>query len=65
MDIQEVQIKNENQIHNSKFKTFISSFIVDAIGFMAAFLTIIVTFMIIYILTGQSKLKTLVVNIAL
>ena len=34
-------------------------------GFMAAFLTVIVTFMIIYILTGQSKLKTLVANIAL
>ena len=32
---------------------------------MAAFLTIIVTFTIIYILTGQSKLKTLVTNIAL
>ena len=64
MDIQEVQI--ENQIHNSKkFKAFISSFIADAIGFMAAFLTVIVTFMIICILTGQSKLKTLVTNIAL
>ena len=63
MDIQEVQIKNEN--HNSKFKAFITSFIVDAIGFMAAFLSMIVTLIIIYVLTGQSKLKTLVANIAL
>ena len=65
MDIQGAQIKNEKQIHNSKFKAFISSFIADAIGFTAAFLTVIVTFLIIYILTGQSKLKTLVPNIAL
>ena len=65
MDIQKVQIKNKNQIHNSKFKAFISSFIVDAIGFTAAFLTVIVTFITIYILTGQSKLKTLVTNVAL
>ena len=63
LDIQKVQ--NENQINNSKFKGFISSFTVDAIGFMAALLTIIVTLIIIYILTGQSKLKTLVANIAL
>ena len=63
MDIQEVQIKNEN--HNSKFKAFITSFIVDAIGFMAAFLSMIVTLIIIYVLTGQSKLKTLVANIPL
>ena len=63
MDVQEVQ--NENQIHNSKFKAFISSFIADAIGFTAALLTIIMTLIIIYILTQQSKLKTLVTNIAL
>ena len=65
MDIQQVQIKNENQIYNLKFKAFISSFIADAIGFTAALLTIIVTFITIYILAGQSKLKTLVTNIAL
>ena len=49
LDIQKVQ--NENQIKNSKFKAFIASFIADAIGFMAAPLTMIVTFIIIYILT--------------
>ena len=32
---------------------------------MADFLTIIVTLIIIYTLTGQSKLKTVVANIAL
>ena len=63
MDIQIVQ--NENQIHNSKFKTFNSSFIADVIGFMAVLLTIIVTLIIIHIVTRQSKLKTLVANIAL
>ena len=55
MDIQKVQIKNEN--NNSKFRTFITCFIVDVIGFTGAFLTIIVTLGIIYILTGQSKTK--------
>ena len=55
------------QHHNtkSKFKGFFSSFIVDIIGFGAALLTIIVTLVVIYIVTGHSKLKTLVANIAL
>ena len=49
----------------SKFKGFISSFIADIIGFSAALLTIIITLVVIYIVTGHSKLKTLVANIAL
>ena len=55
------------QHHNtkSKFKGFISSFIVDIIGFGAALLTIIITLVVIYIVTGHSKLKTLVANITL
>ena len=55
------------QHHNtkSKFKGFISSFIVDIIDFGAALLTIITTLTVIYIVTGHSKLKTLVANIAL
>ena len=44
---------------------FISSFIADALVFTAALSTVIITFIIIYILSGQSKLKTLVANIAL
>ena len=53
--------------HNTKsnFKGFISSFIADNIGFAAALLTIIMALVVIYIVTGHSKLKTLVTNIAL
>ena len=53
--------------HNTKsnFKGFISSFIADIIGFGAALLTIIMALVVIYIVTGHSKLKTLVANIAL
>ena len=50
---------------NSKFKSFISSFISDIIGFSAALLIIFITLVIIYIVMGHSKLKTLVANIAL
>ena len=49
----------------SKFKGFISSFIVDIIGPSTYLLTIIVTLVVIYIVTGHSKLKTLVTNIAI
>ena len=53
--------------HNTKsnFKGFISSFIADIIGFAAALLTIIMALVVIYVVTGHSKLKTLVANIAL
>ena len=50
---------------NSNFKGFISSFIADIIGFCAALLTIITALVVIYIVTGHSKLKTLVTYIAL
>ena len=56
--------KGENQGKNSNLKKFISSFIADALVFAAALLTVVIMF-IIYILSGQSKLKTLVANIAL
>ena len=59
MDIQEKQIKYSN------LKTFILSFITDTLVFAAALLTVIITFIIIYILSGQSNLKTLVANIVL
>ena len=53
--------------HNtkSKFKGFISGFIVDIIGFGIALINIITTVVVIYIVTGLSTLKTLVTNIAL
>ena len=55
------------QHHNtkSKFKDFMSGFIADIIGFGTALLTIIITPVVIYIVTGHSKLKTLVTNIVL
>ena len=61
MDIQEKDITTPN----SKLRTFISSFIADALVFAAALLTVVITFIIIYMLSGQSQLKTLVANIAL
>ena len=57
--------KGENQDKNSNLKMFISSFITDALVFPASLLTVVITFIIIYILSGQSKLNTLVANIAL
>ena len=59
----QLDIQHDNT--KSKFKGFISSFIPDIIGFSAALLTIIITLVVIYIVTGHSKLKTLVTNIAL
>ena len=50
---------------NSRIKTFINSFITDLLVFMAAILTVLIMFTIIYIIVGQSKLKMLVANIAL
>ena len=49
----------------SNFKGFISCFIADIIGFVTALLTIITALVVIYIVTGHSKLKTLVANTAL
>ena len=60
-----LQLEKQHDNTKSKFKSFISSFIVDIIGFSAALLTIIITLVIIYIVTGHSKLKMLVANIAL
>ena len=50
---------------NKNFKGFISSFIADIIGFCAALLTVMTVLVVIYIVTGHSKLKALVANIAL
>ena len=40
-------------------------FIADVLVFAAALLTVVITFIIIYMLSGQSQMKTLVANIAL
>ena len=55
--------KEKNQ--NSSIKTFINSFVTIVLVFMAAIVTVVIMFSIIYIITSQSKLKTLVDNIAL
>ena len=62
---EKLQFEKPHGNTKSKFKGFISSFIVDIIGFSTALLTIIITLVIIYIVTGHSKLKTIVTNIAL
>ena len=50
----------EKNVQISKFKTFLSSFITNILVFAAALVTVVITFIIIYMLTGQSKLKMLV-----
>ena len=55
--------KQENP--KSKFRMFINSFLVDTLIFIAAILTVFLAFVIIYVLTGQSKLKTLMNTMAL
>ena len=49
----------------SKFRSFINSFLIDMLVFIASILTVFIIFVIIYIITGQSKLKTLVATMAL
>ena len=56
-------IKQDNPI--SKFRKFINSFLVGTLIFIAAVLTVFLVLVIIYILTGQSKLKALITTMAL
>ena len=56
-------VKHNNP--QSKFRQFINSFLVVMLMFIAAILTVFLVFMIIYIITGQSKLKTLITTMAL
>ena len=50
---------------DSKFQSFLNSFIADVLIFTAALLTLIIILIIICVLYGQSKLKALVANIAI
>ena len=50
---------------NSKFQSFLNSFLPDVLIFTAALVTLIITLIIIYMIYGQSKLKALVTNIAM
>ena len=54
----------ENVIKEPTFNTFLSSYIADIIVFVTGILSVILTFVITYILCGQSKLKSIVANVA-
>ena len=49
----------------SKFRMFINSFLVDTLIFIAAILTVFFVLVILYVITGQSKLKALITSMAL
>ena len=63
------ELKEKREIEraekDSKFGSFLKSFLVDTLLFSAALVTMIITFMVTYTVCGQSKLKALVANIAL
>ena len=50
----------ENPEEDSKFKSFLNSFLADILMFTAALITLIITLVIIYVMYGLSKLKALV-----
>ena len=56
-------IKQNNP--TSTFRKFINSFLVDTLIFIAAILNVFLVLVIIYVLTGQSKLKALITTMAL
>ena len=56
-------VKQDNP--ESKFRKFINSFLIEMLMFIAAVLAVFLVLVIIYILTGQSKLKTLITTMAL
>ena len=58
----DLQVKT---IKEPKFNKFLSSYIADVLVFVAGILSVILTFVIIYMLCRQSKLKSLVANMAL
>ena len=51
--------------NNSKFQAFLNSFLADVLLFTAVLITLVITLIIIYVLHGQLKLKSLVTNIAM
>ena len=55
----------EKTIKESMFNTFISSYIADIIVFPTGILSVILTFVITYMICGQSKLKSIVAYMAL
>ena len=57
--------ETENPEENSKFKSFLYSFLADILIFTAVLIILIITLVIIYVMYRQSKLKALVTNIAM
>ena len=55
----------DNPEENSKFRSYLNSFLAGILIFTAALITLIITLVIIYVMYGQSKLKALVTNIAM
>ena len=56
---------NKQESPTSKFRSFINSFLIDMLVFIGAILTVLIIFVIIYIIAGQFKLKVLVATMAL
>ena len=52
-------------IREPTFNTFLSSYMINIILFVTGILTVILTFIIMYMLCRQSKLKSILVNLAL
>ena len=50
---------------DSKFQSFLNSFVMDVLVFTAELITLIIVLIVTYVLYGQSKLKALVTNIAM
>ena len=64
-----LEIKGQKEIEgamkDSKFGSFLKSFLVDVLLFSPALVTMIIMLVVIYMICGKSKLKALVANIAL
>ena len=65
LDIEEEHIDDERNKLNTMFGSFLNSFMVDVFLFVTTLIIIIVTMVVIYVVCGHSKLKTLVTTIAL
>ena len=63
--IEEEHIDKERDKLNTEFSSCLNSFMVDVLLFVTALITIIVMMVVIYMVCGHSKLKTLVTNMAL
>ena len=59
LDIEEEHIDKERDKLNTKFCSFLNSFMVDVLLFVTALVIIIVTMVVIYVVCCHSKLKTL------